>query len=123
MELFVTNDKKNFEVKDSIKTALTDLNWLEYFGDNIVETATTLIDILEPIHLTVEVLSRRESNLLSSEGAIQFLFKKLKSIDSVISKEILKELKVRLGERRQIKLVSLLKFFQNPDILKMIFSK
>lgn len=117
MELFVTNDKKNFEVKDSIKTALTDLNWLEYFGDNIVETATTLIDILEPIHLTVEVLSRRESNLLSSEGAIQFLFKKLKSIDSVISKEILKELKVRLGERRQIKLVSLLKFFQNPDIL------
>jgi len=72
---------------------------------------------MEPIRLTVEALSRRDSNLLSSEGALKFLFKKLHSVNTTLAIEMLQEIKKQLGKRRQKTLVSLLKFLQNPTSL------
>ena len=62
-------------------------------------------------------MGRRDANLLTAEAAFQFAFKELRKNDSDISTEIYNSLVSRIKERRQVNVVSLLKFLHNPGAL------
>lgn len=67
--------------------------------------------------MAVEELSRRNNNLLTSEGVLKFLFESLETHQTVIAKSMLVALKLRLEERRNKNIISTINFLQNPSIL------
>ncbi len=92
-----------------------------YWIEEDFKFAVILSEILKPIRLAVEQQSSYDANLLTSEGVFNFLFKTLDSLSvkSDICCEISSAIKTRIEERRQIKLVSLIRFLQNPESLHL----
>lgn len=77
-----------------------------------------LVSVLKSIKLAVEALSRRDANLLTSEGVLKFLFETIEKEDSLIATEMLTALKYRISQRRQNYVISVMKFLQNPLSIK-----
>lgn len=73
---------------------------------------------MKPIKLAVEALSRRDANILTSEGILGFLLSSLKDERTELASELLNAIKKRIEERRNIELVSLAQFLQNPNSFK-----
>ena len=85
--------------------------WNEAYYPNIIELA----NILGPVRLAAKALGRRDANLLTSEGIFEFLLNELKNLKTEISSKSLNALEVRIQERRQVELVTLLLYLQNPQ--------
>lgn len=74
----------------------------------------SLTEVLQPIRLVSEALGRRDATLLTAEGSLSFLFLKLKNQkDNPIASKLFEAVLKRINERRNIKLVSLMKFLHN----------
>jgi hypothetical protein len=71
--------------------------------------------VLGPVRLAAKALGRRDANLLTSEGIFEFLLNELKNLKTKISSKLLNALEVRIQERRQVELVTLLLYLQNPQ--------
>lgn len=76
-----------------------------------------LFSVLNVAEMTMNEISKDEATLLTADGAFEFLFDELQRINSKLSMELLEQLKIEVTKRRQKKLVSLMKFFQNPESL------
>lgn len=64
-------------VNCSIQKALIDLGMQHLFIANDLIIVEQLLNVLKPVKLPVEALSRRDVNLLTSEGVLKFLFETL----------------------------------------------
>lgn len=106
------------KVSGSIKKALTEIGKLELWYEDIPLSIKGTLEVLRIAKMTMDSISRDDATLLSAEGAFEFMFIELERIDSSVSLELLKEVKVELNKRRQKDIVSLLKFLQDPDSLK-----
>jgi hypothetical protein len=71
--------------------------------------------VLGPVRLAAEALGRRDANLLTSKDILEFLLNELKNLKTEISSKLLNALEVRIQERRQVELVTLLLYLQNPQ--------
>jgi len=103
------------KINPQILCALKDLNLSHLLIQNDLEKIKSILNVLQPIKLAVEALSRRDANLLSSEGIFKFLFDSIKLNNDEFSKEMMNSLKFRIGQRRNISVVSLMIFLQNPQ--------
>jgi hypothetical protein len=74
----------------------------------------SLRDALIPIKTAVEALGREDTNLVTSEVILTFMFKKITEQNTIISKRLLTNLKERVISRRNINLISLAKYLKNP---------
>lgn len=101
---------------DSIILALADINSTEQLGDDEIALLKDLMNALEPLKLAVNELSKRDSNLLTCEGVLVFTLKELKAQDSEIARELYTALKMRILQRRNTDLVSVLKYLKSKDL-------
>ena len=68
---------------------------------------------MDPVKLAVLELSKQDSNLLTAEGTLQYVFEKLVEVDTPMSMHFLQLLKSKIEERRNKDLVSTLLFLQH----------
>ena len=111
LERFIT-------VHHNIERALNDLNLGHLLNTDDLITRKEILNVMQPIKLAVEALSRRDVNLLTSEGILKTLFDALKTQDSEIAKKMLTSLKIRIERRRNNNLVSVIKLLLNPQTIK-----
>lgn len=71
--------------------------------------------ILTSTKLAVEALSRQDANLLTAEAIIDVLLKKMESINDPLALKLVDSLKLKISERRNTFLISLLKYLNSPD--------
>ena len=107
------------KIKDCVNNALKTLNLTNHIIDEQgIRSLKNLLNILKPIKLAVEALSRRDTNLIMSEGIFKFLLETLKENKSNIAERMLSAIILRIKERRNENLISLIQFLQNPELLK-----
>ena len=80
-------------------------------------TLQNLVNALEPIKVGAEALSRRDSNLLSSDGVLKFIFKQLKMKENTFSQELVDLFTKNVTKSRNAILVNLIKYLNNPDVI------
>ena len=76
-----------------------------------------IVAALEPFKVATEFLCKRKCNLVEAEKIIMFTAKELRKIDNELSRNLLLSLETRYLKRRNSNVVSLAKFFVNPDSL------
>lgn len=91
---------------------------LQNYLYNDEEIVQEIIDALEPINQTVLKLSEDSCDLMTAEGSIMFLLKKLKAIDSNTSQKLYFAVLNRINERRKTNLVSTLIFLHSGQYPK-----
>lgn len=111
---------QSFErIKQPIKKTLKDINHIELWRDSFeFESFSDVINVLQVVKETMDVISKESADLLDAEGAFECLFEELKSTDGSFSHNLLSSLQDEIKKRRNKNLVSLMKFLQNPDSLK-----
>jgi hypothetical protein len=106
------------KILDPIRETLIHFNRFDLWDCDFEHYLPVIISILQPIKLTMDAISSDKSTLLTAEGAFETLFDELDRIDNNLSKKVKKEIQAELEKRRNKKLISLLKFLQNPSSLK-----
>ena len=105
-------------LKDFLKytmLALSDDEW------NLLEE---LYSILSPVKDVVNVICRRNSDLLIAEIAFKELFTVLENIGTPLAAKLLENLKIEIGKRWNPRIASLLKYLNDPSELnKVVKSK
>lgn len=100
-----------------INKALDELG-IQKFNYNFINVLKNISVTLEPIMLAVEQLSKVDANLLTAEGTILYVFQRLKTINTDISKKLLETLKIEIEKRRNKELVTLLYFLHHGSFPK-----
>lgn len=109
--------KTFIRVSNAVERTLTNINRDDLWSEDLVPSIENVLKVLNVTKLAMDAISKDEANLLTSEGAFEFLFDELIRMDSSLSLDLVDQLKIELSKRRQTSLVSLLKFLQNPDTL------
>lgn len=94
-----------------INFALEELGKEKFREENII-ILKGISEVLQPVELAVNELSKEDSNLLKAEGVCIFLMNKLQDANKDIATELKIALKRRIDERRQKDLISLMLFLQ-----------
>ena len=102
-----------YMLKDCILKAQIDLQDEKVEKQDFV-LIKELVDVLIPIKTAVEVLCRRDSNLVKADGALCALLDYLAAQDTGVARLLKEKLIVRLKERR-MKLTDALKYLQTGD--------
>ena len=82
-----------------------------------IQLVREIVAALEPFKVATEFLCKKKCNLVEAEKIIMFTAKELRKIDSELSRNLLLSLETRYLKRRNSNVVSLAKFFVNPDSL------
>lgn len=82
-----------------------------------IQLLREIVAALEPFKVATEFLCKRKCNLVEAEKIIMFTAKELRKIDSELTRNLLLSLETRYLKRRNSNIVSLAKFFVNPDSL------
>jgi hypothetical protein len=105
------------KLKNAIKKALIDLNIPSMWSDGIDSNTgvlESLLDVLYPVKLPVEALSRKDATILTSEAIIDVLINKLQSMENDLAIQFLEYLKNNINDRRNVNLISLISYLHNP---------
>jgi hypothetical protein len=114
---FVPMIKRLLRLKLCIKQALIDFGTLDmmYYDEKSFEFLEKILEILKPLELGVKELSKKpRSNTFNKRRCFQI--RKLRTLDTDLSQEILVALKQRFSERRNEDIVSLMKNLQGSNI-------
>lgn len=108
--------ERYIKLYDCVEEALDELGESSLVSHEDFLSIKYLFEALQPIRLVSEALGRRDATLLTAEGSLSFLLSKLNSPDDKsISKKLYEAVVKRINERRNIKLVSLMKFLHNNE--------
>lgn len=102
-------------LKNSIHDSLKELDRSDLFTEINFSGLENLMNVLKPIKLTVEALSRSDATIITAEGAISFLFKKLEQCNNDISTIFLSSIKLRVEKRKNTNLITLAKHLHTPN--------
>ena len=75
-----------------------------------------LVDVLAPVETAVTELSKNDANLITAEGVYKFLFEKLQPMQTNIAKKLIYVIKIRMDERRDPVLMTLIIYLQSGNI-------
>ncbi|XP_035714943.1 uncharacterized protein LOC118438569 [Folsomia candida] len=91
-----------YNLRSCIRKSLIDLKpeVKIYLDDDDVNQIHQLIQALGPLKLTVEVLCRRDSNLLSADAALNFTLSKPDELETRVAEDLAEMLRKRILERR-----------------------
>ena len=87
------------ELRNSVQKSLIDLNMSAQITDADCQVVDELVSTLEPVALAVQALSRRDTNLISAEAAIQFCIVQLQKRSSELAKTMADSLLSRMKQR------------------------
>ena len=114
--------KSALDIKEVLKDFLkyTNLGLSEDEWDLLLE----LYSILSPVKDVVNVICRRNSDLLIAETSFKYLFEVLEKNPSPLAAKLLANLKIEIEKRWNPRYVSLLKYLNDPsELSKVVKSK
>lgn len=85
-----------------IKESLEDIGNESMIENIDLEILEELVNVLNPIKITVEAISRKNTNLRTANLAVDFMFKKLRDLDCTLGNEIWLQLKTRINSRKNV---------------------
>lgn len=103
------------KLKNAIKKCLIDYDLAEMWNEDHIPVLKMLFEVLHPMKVAVEALSRRDCNLVIAEIILSKLFEELQNKNNSLSIKMLTSLKTRVNERRDIQIYSLIKYLHNSD--------
>lgn len=106
------------KIENCVIKALQDINRIDLWDESYSQQIEYVVKMLIPVKLAVEALSRRDSNLLTAEATLHFLFNTLTEQNNELSLNLLKLLKEKISYRRNKPLVSLMLYLKNIDKFK-----
>lgn len=105
------------KVKLCVSKALIDLGLAanpDYFFNEVEYTVLTDLErVFQPVKVAVEVLCRRESNLITAETTLRFVISKLEGQETILVKKLATSLRKRIAERRT-KITAVLLYLHDP---------
>ncbi len=107
-----TRRRRRIKLKNPVTKALDELGQQKLNVANLI-MIEIILKVLQPVELAIKELSKSDCNLLKAERTCIFLLSKLQKENSDLAKEMFEALKIRLNERRNKDVVSLLLFLQN----------
>lgn len=110
------------QLRKSICKALIDLGKQLDVTDQEFDNIDAIIKALQPVKIGVEMLGRRDATLLTAEVVFSFILDELEIQTNPFSMSLKQAIKNRHQERRNFKLVGLLKYLNNPT-MESKFSK
>lgn len=101
--------------EQSIRETLNEFKAQEMIENINFGDLRTLLDAMEPIKIAVENLSKENATLLSADTIIKFMMDKLENLQSEIAGKLFQNLKLRIDERWNYDLMSLLRSLNDPN--------
>ena len=89
-----------------------------YFSDEEFDELEDLIAALEPVKIGTEALCRRDATLISADEVTKFIYQQLNMQTSSFSKELLASFIKRMNQRRNLEVMALLLYLNNPDVIE-----
>ncbi|CAG4968127.1 unnamed protein product [Parnassius apollo] len=106
------------KIRSCVSKTLIDLglgaNHDYVFTEQEYDVLMDLERILQPVKLAVEVLCRRESNLITAETTLRFIISKLININKPLARKLVDSLRKRISERRT-HLTAVLLYLHDPQ--------
>ena len=110
--------KSALDIKEVLK------NFLKYTDLKLSDEEWNLLEelyrILSPVKDVVNVICRRNADLLIAEVVFQELFDVLKKIGTPLARKLLDNIKAEIKKRWNLKAVSLLKYLNDPSELDKV---
>ena len=110
--------KSALDIKEVLK------NFLKYTDLKLSDEEWNLLEelyrILSPVKDVVNVICRRNANLLIAEVVFQELFDVLEKIGTPLARKLLDNIKAEIKKRWNLKAVSLLKYLNDPSELDKV---
>jgi hAT family C-terminal dimerisation region len=102
-------------IRNAVRKALIDLKLQPsiVFTDQEFEHIHNVVQALQVIKLTVEVVCRRDSNLLTADAALRFMLKKLRAQKTALGTDLANALSRRIRQRRS-NLSGVMLYLQDP---------
>lgn len=99
-------------IRTCIKKAFIDLRVATNFEEQEFNYIFQVMEALKPIRAAVEVICNRESNLITTDAALNLVISKLRAQKSSVSLELASSIKFRVMERRT-ELTKVLRYLHN----------
>jgi hypothetical protein len=103
------------KLQNAVKKSLIDLNMYSKWNENNIGVLQSLLDILHPIKLCIEALSRRDATILTSEAILNVLMEKLRSMQNDLANRFLENLRNKIDGRRNVNLIAIIKYLHDPN--------
>ena len=102
-------------LSECVNKSLVKLN-IDPIPENDNFALQNLVDVLAPVETAVTELSKNDANLITAEGVYKFLFEKLQPMQTNIAKKLIHAIKIRMDERRDPVLMTLIIYLQSGNI-------
>ena len=109
--------RRFYELRKEIKVAMVQLEQEFEFSDDELKKINELCEALVPMEMAVEYLCKDKADLLLAENVVMFTLKKLRDLDTKISKALQEKYQIRVQERRNTELIHLLKYLRSFNYL------
>ena len=105
--------RRFYELRKEIKVAMVELEQEFEFSDDELKK----INAFSPMEMTVQYLCKDKADLLLTENVVMFTLKKLRHLDTKISKALQEKFQIRVQERQNTELIHLLKYLRSSNYL------
>lgn len=89
-------------LKNEVQKALIDLKLSVQFDDCEINVINDLVEALGPVKSAVKSICCHDSNLITCDIALNFMFEKLAPLESTFGQKLYSSLKARIRERRTV---------------------
>ncbi|XP_037823818.1 uncharacterized protein LOC119612145 [Lucilia sericata] len=102
------------ELEIPLKKTFIDLK-CEQFTDDEFRSIKKIVNVLNPIKITLEALCRSDMTLCKADAALTFMLKEISAMKCDMGDDLCISLRKRIDERRSV-YSTILNFLQNPNI-------
>ena len=106
-----------YELCKQIKVAMVQLEQEFEFSNDKLKKINKLCEAFAPMEMAVEYLCKDKADLLLAENVVMFTPKKLRDLDTKISKALQEKFLIREQERRNMELIHLIKYLRSSNYL------
>ena len=110
--------KRFAKLKKSIKMSLIELSSDIHFSDEEFNELEDLIAALEPVKIGTKALCRWDATFISADEVKKFIYQQLNMQTSSFSKELLALFIKRMNQRRNLEVMALLLYLNNPNVIE-----
>ena len=114
----ITMVSRFIELKNCIPRALRICEVAETISDEEWESLNVLLDTLRPFEIAIKGLSMEDASLLKGKNSVKFILKELSSHSSILATKLKKNLIERYTSRRMNEFVGLVRYLEDPDVLR-----
>lgn len=91
--------KRYLRIKNHIREIFEEYDQIEKYSTISDEALKDIVETLEPLEEAIIILSKCDTNIIVAEGAMSYVFEKLKENNTSLSRKIYSRLHHRCSER------------------------